>query len=56
MKNLSQLFTEHPASVHESYSEHLVMAGGFGAKMIIAGFACVLHGIFPFLFIKTGIA
>lgn len=54
MKNLSQLFTEHPASVHESYSEHLVMAGGFGAKMIIAGFACVLHGIFPFLFIKTG--
>lgn len=54
IKNLGQLFTEHPASVHETYSEHLVMASGFGFKMMVAGFACVLHGLFPFLFIKTG--
>lgn len=54
MKTITRLFTEHPASVHESYSEHLVMAGGFGTKMIVAGFACLLHGLFPFLFVKTG--
>ena len=24
--------------------------------MILGGFACLLHGIFPFLFVKTGSA
>ena len=54
MKSLAQLFTEHPESVNETYSEHLVMAGGFGLKMVVAGIACMLHGLLPFLFIKTG--
>lgn len=54
MKSITSLFTEHPESVNETYTEHFVMAGGFGMKMIMAGFACVLHGIFPFLFVKTG--
>ncbi|MFN5782064.1 MAG: DUF6356 family protein, partial [Novosphingobium sp.] len=53
---LKALFTEHPASVGESYGEHLVMATGFGTRMILGGFACLLHGIFPFLFVKTGSA
>ncbi len=53
---LKELFTEHPASVGETYGEHLVMATGFGARMILGGFACLLHGIFPFLFVKTGSA
>jgi len=53
---LKDLFTEHPASVGETYGEHLVMATGFGARMILGGFACLLHGIFPFLFVKTGSA
>ncbi len=47
-------FTEHPASVGETYSQHLRQASGFGGRLIVAGFACLLHGIFPFLFIKTG--
>lgn len=53
---LQKLFTEHPASVGETYGEHLVMATGFGARMILGGLACLLHGIFPFLFVKTGSA
>ena len=53
---LKELFTEHPASVGETYGEHLAMATGFGARMILGGFACLLHGIFPFLFVKTGSA
>lgn len=52
--SLKTLFTEHPASVDETYGEHLVMASGFGIRMILGGFACLLHGIFPFLFVKTG--
>lgn len=51
-----QLFTEHPASVGETYGEHMASAFSFGSAMIVAGFACLLHGIFPFLFVKTGSA
>ena len=34
--------------------EHMGSAGQFGSRMILAGIACLLHGIFPFLFVKTG--
>jgi len=52
--NLLRAFTEHPASVGESYFGHLLQASTFGLRMIFAGVACVLHGIFPFLFVTTG--
>jgi hypothetical protein len=48
------LFTDHPASVGETYGEHLAMAGGFGLRMILGGIACLLHGLLPFLFTRTG--
>jgi hypothetical protein len=51
---LHKAFTDHPASVGETYTEHLAMASGFGTRMIFGGIACLLHGIFPFLFVKTG--
>lgn len=47
-------FTEHPASVGESYSEHLGQALCFGGRMIFAGVACLVHGMLPFLFVRTG--
>ena len=47
-------FTDHPASVGESYLQHLAAATGFGVRMIICGLACLAHGLFPFLFVKTG--
>lgn len=47
-------FTQHPAEVGETYGEHLVHAGGFGLRMVVGGLACMLHAIFPFLFVKTG--
>jgi hypothetical protein len=49
-----KLFTEHPRSVDESYFEHMGMAFGFGSRLVVSGIACLLHGIFPFLFVKTG--
>ena len=48
------LFTDHPASVGETYGQHLHSASSFGARMILAGFACMLHGLLPFLFVRTG--
>jgi hypothetical protein len=52
--NLKRLFTDHPASVGETYGQHLLMAFGFGARMVAAGCACLLHGVFPWLFRTTG--
>ena len=52
--NLRSLFNEHPASVGESYFEHLLNAGYFAARMMLGGMACLIHAVFPFLFVKTG--
>jgi hypothetical protein len=49
-----RLFTEHPASVGESYGEHLLAAAGIGARMVLAGLACMIHALLPFLFVRTG--
>lgn len=46
-------FTRHPATIGESYVQHLAQAGTFGVTMIAAGTACLVHAIFPFLFEKT---
>jgi hypothetical protein len=51
---IKRAFTEHPASVGESYGAHLAQASSFGFAMIGGGFACLIHGLFPFLFVKSG--
>jgi len=52
--NLIRAFTDHPASVGESYTEHLFRAVYFGTRMVCAGIACLVHGVLPFLFVRTG--
>ena len=47
-------FTEHPSSVGESYGEHMGQAVFFGSRMMLAGLACLVHGVLPFLFVRTG--
>ena len=56
MDPINRLFSEHPASVGESYGEHLLQASSFGGRMILAGLACLVHGLLPFLFVRTGSA
>ncbi len=51
---LRKLFVDHPQSVGESYFEHLLVAFGFGFKMLGAGLACMIHGLVPGLFKTTG--
>ena len=52
--SLIRAFTDHPASVGESYTEHLLRAVYFGTRMLFAGMACLVHGVLPFLFVRTG--
>ena len=54
--SISEKFTAHPQSVGESYAEHAVVASGFGVRLLLAGMACLVHAILPFLFVKTGSA
>ncbi len=49
-----RLFTDHPASVGESYLEHAGVASSFGARMIVGGVACMFHGLVPAWFTRTG--
>ncbi len=51
---LRSLFTAHPASVEETYAEHLGVAFGFSLGMFLGSLACLVHGFLPFLFLKTG--
>ena len=49
-------FTDHPASVGESYTEHMHTAAWFGWKMLAGSMACFVHALLPFLFTRTGSA
>ena len=47
------LFTGHPASIGESYVEHLIHAAHFSVRLLAAGIACLIHAVMPFLFVQT---
>jgi hypothetical protein len=49
-----QAFTRHPSTVGETYGGHLVQAWGFSLTLFGAAFACLVHGLVPFMFERTG--
>ena len=51
---LAKLFTEHPASVDETYGEHMAMALGFAGPLFVAACAALVHAFLPFLFVTFG--
>jgi len=54
MKSFIRLFTNHPASIGESYGGHLLYALGFSLRMLCGGLACLVHALLPFAFKDTG--
>jgi hypothetical protein len=40
-------FTRHPASVGETYSQHLLAAWKFSARLLLACVASFVHGVLP---------
>ena len=50
---LRRLFLDHPASVDESYTEHLLFAGRMGLTLLGAGLAAIAHGLLPSAFKST---
>jgi len=49
-----RFFTEHPATVGETYGEHFVFAVTLGSRMVLGGLACIVHGFLPELCKTTG--
>ncbi|MGB7433755.1 MAG: DUF6356 family protein [Ahrensia sp.] len=48
-----QLFSAHPATVDETYFEHMRFAAGFAASLFAAALAASIHAVLPFMFEKT---
>jgi hypothetical protein len=46
--------TKHCRSAGETYTQHLMFAAGCGAKMVLGGLACIIHGLLPVCFSRTG--
>ncbi len=46
--------TAHPASVGETYWQHMGMALGFSARMMAGALVALVHAFLPCLFEKTG--
>ena len=47
MSTLRRLFTDHPATVNETYGQHFVSAMSFGLRMIWGGLVCIAHAFVP---------
>ena len=50
---IRRLFSEHPASVGETYGEHFHVAGHFAFELAKASALCAVHAVFPALYTRT---
>ncbi|WP_157019299.1 DUF6356 family protein [Mesorhizobium xinjiangense] len=50
---LARLFTDHPASIGESYFAHMAFAAWFSSRLATAAAAALVHACLPFLFETT---
>ncbi|WP_431311030.1 DUF6356 family protein [Methylobacterium nigriterrae] len=50
---LKALFTEHPASLGETYPQHMRASLGYAVPLLGASLAAFVHALFPFLFKAT---
>lgn len=48
-----RMFFEHPRSLGMSWAAHGAGAVAIGARLMGAGFACLVHAVFPGFFTQT---
>lgn len=51
---MRDLFLEHPASVGETYTQHMRHAASFSGWMAVGALCCLVHSVLPFMFERTG--
>ena len=47
-------FIDHPEATGETYLQHLAFTIVMAGRLVLVGFVLLAHGIFPFLFTRTG--
>ncbi len=50
---MNRIFLQHPATVEETYFEHMRFAGWFSFTLFRATLAALIHALIPCLFEKT---
>ncbi len=53
-QEIIRLFVEHPREAGETYWQHLRFTLGMSSRFLYCWLALFIHGIFPFLFTRTG--
>lgn len=53
MEQITRAFTEHPATVGETWGQHFLTAFGFALSLQLAALAALVHALLPFMFVKT---
>ncbi|MBM3617762.1 MAG: hypothetical protein FJX23_04375 [Alphaproteobacteria bacterium] len=51
--DVERAFTEHPELTGETYLQHLWFTVKMGLRFVLVAILLILHGIFPFIFVKT---
>jgi hypothetical protein len=54
MRRFNATFTDHPASVGETYGQHLRFALRFSGLLLTASIAAFIHALVPSMFETTG--
>lgn len=52
-EEVEKAFTEHPHETGETYFQHLWFTVKMGLRFIYVSVVLILHGLFPFIFVKT---
>lgn len=50
---IQRIFLAHPATVDETFLQHMAFALRFAFKLFVAAFAALVHAFIPCLFEKT---
>ena len=50
---IAKFFTDHPASVGDTYLGHMAFALWFASRLLMAASAALVHAFLPFLFETT---
>jgi len=53
IQKLQAAFTDHPASVDETFIQHMTFALGFSVWLFLAASAALIHALLPFMCEKT---
>lgn len=50
---IARIFTDHPATVGETYFGHMAFAAWFSSRLAMAAGAAAIHAFLPFVFETT---